>query len=63
MPSAVHVLTNTPKISPNTRGDILQIDFPENDEKHDKSAFMEISQVFGTLSHVDCQCAFWNGDI
>ena len=24
-------------------------------KKHDKSALMEILQVFGTLSHVDCQ--------
>ena len=61
MPSAVNVLTSTPKISPNTRGDILQINFPENDEKHDKRAFMEISQVFGTFSDVDCQSVFWNG--
>ena len=25
-----------------------------------KSALMEVSQVFGTLSHVDCQSVFWN---
>ena len=58
--SAVNVLTNTPKISPKTTGDIFQINFPENDEKHDKSALTEISQVFGTLWHVDCQSLFWN---
>ena len=56
--STVNVLTNTPKISPNTRRDILQINFPENDEINDKSAFMEILQVFGTLSHVDCSSVF-----
>ena len=61
MPSAVNVLTNTPKISRNTRGDFLQINIPENDGQHDKIAFMEISQVFGTFSHVDCQSVFWNG--
>ena len=33
LPSAVNVLTDTPKISPHTRGDILQINFPGNDEK------------------------------
>ena len=33
LPSAVNVLILTPKISPNTRGDILQINFLENDEK------------------------------
>ena len=27
--------------------------------KHDKSAGMEISQVFGMVSHVDCQSVFW----
>ena len=27
-------------------------------EKDDKSALMDISQVFGTLSHVDCQSVF-----
>ena len=31
-------------------------------KKHDKTALREISQVFGTLSHVDCQSVFWNGD-
>ena len=30
-------------------------------KKHDKSAPMDISQVFGTLSHVDCQSVLWNG--
>ena len=49
------MLTNIPKISPNTRGDIFQINFPQNDQKHDKSALMEISEVFGTLSHVHSQ--------
>ena len=33
LPSAVNVLTLTPKISPNSRGAIFQINFPENDEK------------------------------
>ena len=30
-------------------------------KKHDKTALMEISQVLGTLSHVDCQSVFWSG--
>ena len=30
---AVNVLTNIPKILPNTRGDLLKINLPENDEK------------------------------
>ena len=30
-------------------------------KKHDKSTLMEISQVFVTLSHVDCQSVFGNG--
>ena len=51
---------NTPKILHNTRGEILQIKFNENDEKHDKSALMEIWQVFGTLSHADCKSVFCN---
>ena len=29
-----------------------------NDETYDKSALMVISQVFGTLSHVDCLSVF-----
>ena len=33
LPSAVNVLTKTPNISSNTRGDIFQINFPENDKK------------------------------
>ena len=31
--SSVNVPINTHKVSPNTRGDIFQINFPENDEK------------------------------
>ena len=30
-------------------------------KKDDKSALMEIFQVFGTLSHVDCQSVFRDG--
>ena len=52
------MLANTVKNSPNTMGDTFGIDFPENDEKHDQGALMEICKVFGTLSHVDCQCVF-----
>ena len=33
LPPAVNVLTNTPKNSSNTTGDIFQINFPESDEK------------------------------
>ena len=40
--SAVIVLKNTPKISAKTRGDKFQINFHENDEKHDKSALTRI---------------------
>ena len=39
-------------------GDIFQINIPDSDEKGDKSAHMEIWQVFGTLSHVGCQSMF-----
>ena len=31
--SAVNILTNNPNTSPKTRGEIFQINFPENDEK------------------------------
>ena len=57
------MLTKTSKILPNTRGDIFQITFPQNDEKHEKSALMDILQVFGTLSDVDCQSVFRNGTL
>ena len=33
LPSDVNVLTDNPNISPDTKGDIFQINFPENDEK------------------------------
>ena len=29
-------------------------------KKHDEDTLMEISQVFGTLSHVDCLSVFQN---
>ena len=54
----MNVLTDTQKISPNTRGDILGMNFPENDIKEEKRAPMEILQVFGTFLHVDCQSVF-----
>ena len=62
-PSTVNVLANSPKISPNTRGDIFLINFPENDKKHDKNALVGILEGFGTLSHVDGQFLFSNGVI
>ena len=61
MPSAINVLTNTPKISPHPRGDIFQIKFSENGEKNDKNTLIEILQVFGTLSHVDCERVLLEG--
>ena len=57
-PSAAKVLTKSPNISPKIRGDIFQINFPKNDEKHHKIALMEIPQAFKSLSHVDCQSLF-----
>ena len=45
--STINMLTNTSKISPNTRGDTFQINFNENDEKHDKWPLMEISKHLG----------------
>ena len=63
LPSAVNVLTNNPKISLNTRRDTFEINFPNNNEKHYESALMEILQVFGTLSHVECQFVFCNDAI
>ena len=56
--SADNVLTNTVKISRNTMGEIFQINIPDNDEKQDKSALLDIWQVFGKLSHADCQSVF-----
>ena len=55
---AVSVLTNTPKISLNTSGNIFGIKFPENDGEHDQNSLMGILQVFRTLSQVDCQSVF-----
>ena len=54
-PSVLNVLTNTRKLSPITKGEKVEITFPENDKKHDKSALMEISEAFGTLSRVGCE--------
>ena len=39
-------------------GRIFEISIAENDKKHDKSTLMEISQVFGALSHADYQSMF-----
>ena len=50
--AAIHVLTNTFKISPNTMGQIFEMNFPESDEKNDKNTLMEILQVFGMLSNL-----------
>ena len=36
--SAGNVLTNTFRILPNTTADVFRINFPQNDEKHDKIA-------------------------
>ena len=43
------MLTNTPKISNFNKGDIFQMILPKIDGKNDKSALMQISQVFVTL--------------
>ena len=56
--SSTGYLSSAVKILRNTMGDIFQINIPDNDEKGDKSAHMEIWQVFGTLSHVGCQSMF-----
>ena len=45
------MLTHITEISPKTRGDIFQINFPENGEQFDKSALMEILEVFVMLPH------------
>ena len=61
MRSAINESINTPTISPNIRGDILQFSFPWSDEKtNDKSALMEIFLVFRIFSHVDSQSMFQN---
>ena len=36
------------------------MNFPEKDEKHDKSILKNISQLFVTFSHVDCHALFCN---
>ena len=49
LPFGVNVLTDTPKISHITKGNIFQIRFPQRDGKDDKIALMQILQVFGTI--------------
>ena len=44
--SRVNVLTNSLKISHVTNKDIFQLKFPQSDKKYDRSAVMQISQVF-----------------
>ena len=39
-------------------GEIFRIKFPQNNEKDNKSALREISQVLGTVSDVDYQSVF-----
>ena len=45
----MNVLANSPKISHMTKTHILQLNFTESDEKYDKDAVMQISEVFGTF--------------
>ena len=47
--SAVNVLTTSPNISHITKRDIFQPNFPQSDEKYDKSAIVHVSAVFETL--------------
>ena len=56
--AAIHVLTNTFNISPNTKGDIFQINFPENDEKTWSKGSHGDFQVFVMLSNNECQSVF-----
>ena len=53
LPSAINVLTVTPKNSPDTRGRILQINFNENGEKHVKRDLMGIWNYLGRF-HILC---------
>ena len=53
-------VTNTPQISPNSRGDISGSTSVIMMKKHDKSTLMDILQLFGALSRVDCKNLFWN---
>ena len=55
LPSAVNVLTSSPKISDTTKREIFQLTFLRVMEKSDKSALVQPLSVFGTLSHVDCR--------
>ena len=47
--TTLNVLTNTPEISHIPKRDIFQICFLQSDEKYEKIALMQISQVFGML--------------
>ena len=45
-----------------TRGKTFsKSNLPRIIKKHEKCTLRQASQVFGTLSHVDCQYVFWNG--
>ena len=54
------MLTHIPKISPKTREDNFKINFPENGEQFDKSALMEILEVFVMLPHFHWQSVLCN---
>ena len=43
------MLKNSPKISYITNTDIFQLNFCQSDKQNDKSAVIQISQVFGNL--------------
>ena len=49
LPSALNVLTNSPKTSYMTKRDILQLNFCESHEKNDKSALLQLWAVFETI--------------
>ena len=59
--SGANVLTNTSKISSFNKRYCSKPFLLRVMKKCNKRAFMQISQVFGTLEHVDSQKNFWDG--
>ena len=61
--TAVNLLTNNPKMNLILGETFSKPISLRMMKKHDKSSLVNIWQVFGTLSHVDFQCVFWNDAI
>ena len=56
--SGANLLTNSPKNSDLTKGDLFHFDLSPDDDTIEEKFFLQISAVFATHEHVDCGRVF-----